>query len=313
MSEEIETAILRALYCGWNAGDQTAVNLNAIRLDKGWDERSFRLTCERLERVGMLDQNYELTASGVVQAEKVGAAPDDLYQQNREARSALLLELQRWAEHPDPLDSVHYKVLATNCGLDETIASNNLPILTDWGYIYWPEYSDAALTDLGRRALEDAKHRYALSAEFEKVSLMEPKARGRAFEDLFAKLVESAGWSVETNAKTSNEEFDVVISREREHYLIECKWQADPLEDGAVSKLFGRLARRQGVSGGLIVSMSGFSKGALAGAVTDSTSKQILFFGRGDVEAILSGKATFDDLLTHKQRELAVRRRIKVD
>src|SRR5688572_27449212 len=126
MSLEIERTILGILYRAWHAGDQTVVNLNAMRLDKGWDERSFRVTCERLERAGTLDQHFELTSLGVVYAEKSGAAPDDLCHENLRARSTLLYEPQRWAEQSDPMDGVYYRVLATNCGLDETVALNNL-------------------------------------------------------------------------------------------------------------------------------------------------------------------------------------------
>jgi len=55
---------------------------------------------------------------------------------------------------------------------------------------------------------------------------------------------------------------DVMIHKGRDFFGIECKWEKKPIQAGVIRELFGKLGNRIDVKG-IIVSMSGFSKGAI--------------------------------------------------
>lgn len=76
---------------------------------------------------------------------------------------------------------------------------------------------------------------------------------------------------------------DVLFYREREYYLVECKWEKDPIEAPIVRELSGKLANRWDVRG-VIASMSGFSIGAVIQAQEYAGKHIILFFGPADID-----------------------------
>jgi hypothetical protein len=62
--------------------------------------------------------------------------------------------------------------------------------------------------------------------------------------------------------RTSNEEIDIIISKEREYYLLECKWENKRIGARVIREVFGKLGNRADVRG-IVISMSGFTKGAV--------------------------------------------------
>jgi hypothetical protein len=147
-----------------------------------------------------------------------------------------------------------------------------------------------------------------LAKEFIEILKMAPHPRGREFQKWFAKLVEQHGWLQEEGVRTSHEEMDVFISREREYYLAECKWEQRPVGVRVIRELFGKLGNRTDTKG-IVVSMSGFS-GTVAKQVQDFANQRvILLFGPVDVCLLLYGQVTFDDLVTKKCDALVKRRK----
>lgn len=120
--------------------------------------------------------------------------------------------------------------------------------------------------------------------------------------------MEFTGWNQEANVMTSYEQIDVVIHRNREFYLIECKWEKDPIEAGEIDKLFGKLRRRIGTNG-FLMSMSGFTSGAIENVEDSTSDKLILLFGKEDIEEIIANPNSFDSLFNEKCEELVMRRK----
>ena len=101
--------------------------------------------------------------------------------------------------------------------------------------------------------------------------------------------------------RTSYEEMDVIIYKAREYYLIECKWMKGPIEASVIREFYGKLSHRAGVDG-IVVSMSGFTAGAVGEVKKQLHSKVILLFGPKDVEALVYENAGFEDLLNQKHQ-----------
>ena len=139
---------------------------------------------------------------------------------------------------------------------------------------------------------------------------MSPQPRGRAFQKLFAKIIGRDGWSQEEGARTAHEEMDVIVHREREYYLVECKWEKDPMEAEVVRELYGKLSNRVGVQG-IIVSMASFTQGAIKQAEDYANSRVILFFGPKNLHKMVYGQISFAALLTAKYQQLITRKKVE--
>jgi len=148
--------------------------------------------------------------------------------------------------------------------------------------------------------------------EFEGISGMKPQPRGRAFQKLFARIAGQQGWSQQEGVRTSHEEMDVIIYREQECYLVECKWVRNPIQASVVRELRGKLGNRADVRG-IIVSMSGFTNGAMDQVEDFAGDRAILLFGPQDVRSMVFEQVAFTELLNRKYTALVVRRRVVVD
>lgn len=315
MNDEIKRSILTVLYSAWHSGLEELPDLESLCASNEWDVKQFRRTVSALEHRGMLRElgfRDELTAAGVRYAEDSGIAPSEDYEANQAVRSNLCFALKQALENQDLPDSVPYQVLARFCEIDQALALRNLELLAEVGYIAWEEVGCVVLTERGYQAIEAARLRQVLLDEFGEVAAMPPHPRGIAFQVLFAKLLEHSGWSKQDSVRLPGEEIDVVISREREHYLIECKWERDPVGAPTIREFLGKLNKRSGVNG-LFVSMSGFTGPAIEEAEGGTASKLVLFFGPKDVERLFNGQRTFDDLLTKKHTALSIVRRIEFE
>lgn len=104
---------------------------------------------------------------------------------------------------------------------------------------------------------------------------------------------------------------DVVVWREREYYLLEGKWEKNPIEAGVVRELFGKLGNRVGVNG-IVTSMSGFSKGAAEQTEEYAAQHVILLFGEEAIKKLVYGHEKFADLLDIKYRQLSTKRRAEL-
>jgi hypothetical protein len=100
---------------------------------------------------------------------------------------------------------------------------------------------------------------------------------------------------------------DVMVHRQREFYLLESKWEKDPIEAAVIRELHGKLSNRVDVRG-IVVSMSSFTSGAIQQVQDYASSRVIFLFGPGDVDKLVSGQALFEDLLDEKYTGMVTRR-----
>jgi predicted Mrr-cat superfamily restriction endonuclease len=138
---------------------------------------------------------------------------------------------------------------------------------------------------------------------------MSPQGRGKELQKLFARMVEQHGWLQEEGVKTSNEEIDVIIHRDREYYLVECKWEKGPIEAKVIREFHGKLTKRADVRG-IVVSMAGFTSGAEEEVRNYTGSRIILLFGKIDTENMIFNRVEFEELLNEKYKNIITRRQV---
>ena len=309
---EIEKVILQALYDGWFR-NEARVTLRDMPAEKGWDHLTYDKAVHALVDNGCIrpwgiGENYRIRAEGIISAEERGIVPEAQVKVSRELRTRLLALLGEVFDHQGHLASKHIEELASETAGDSYFVLHNLQLLTDLGYVETPLNGSFKLTRSGLEAVAQWRQQSALAQELEDISHLQPHPRGRALQRLFAKAVAQEGWSPVEGARTAHEEMDVIVSRGREYYLVECKWERNPIGAAVVRELYGKLGNRVGVWG-ILASMSGFTRGTPKQVEDFAGEKVILLFGPEDVHALIYRRTSFEQLLDGKYGELAIRRK----
>lgn len=313
VKQEIETAILRALYGAW--AERGDVSLNTVLEEGKWEESLFWTVAERMEkRDGLITAQgswaiYELTLRGVLYAEQKGAPLAEEVGRHQAARTEILALLADLYDREGVDADYHYSEICEAAGLDEELALLNLSFLTDADYVHDTSSSSFRITHKGVEAVQKWRQQKALGEAFDRIEALAPHPRGRALQKLLARAIEQSGWSQEEGVRTPHEEMDVVIHRGREYYLVECKWVHDPVEASVVRELKGKLDNRVDVRG-IVVSMLGFTAGAVQQAADYAGQRVILLFGPKDVRALVDQETSFEGLLDEKYKALVTRRQI---
>jgi hypothetical protein len=102
---------------------------------------------------------------------------------------------------------------------------------------------------------------------------------------------------------------DIVVFRGSLFYLIECKWEAEPIQASIIRELFGKLGNRANVHG-LVVSMSGFTSGAVEQTKDYAGQRIILLLGPEDVRDLIEHRRTYDELIDEKHKALVTQRKV---
>ena len=309
---KVKNQVLAALYDDFFTTGEYR-NLHHLLDQEGWDRTPFWNLIDRMYKEGLIlgrpGGSYRLDAPGVIHVEEAGIAPEELFKTNQQARTQILLALAKVYDEKGSLYSAANSDLMEETGFDKNILLGNLLVLLGLDYAESSGNAGSRITIRGLEAVEQYRRQKGLADEFETVSKMSPQPRGRALQKLLAKVCERNGWGQEESVRTSNEEMDVIVFRDREYYLLECKWEKDPIEAEVVRELFGKLGNRIDVRG-IIVSMSGFTKGAVKQVEDYIGQRIILLFGEADVKALLYGRASFNDLLNAKYKELVTKRKV---
>jgi hypothetical protein len=117
-------------------------------------------------------------------------------------------------------------------------------------------------------------------------------------ESLVAEVLRCWGIDAETNVRGSGgrDQIDVVLATADARFVLEAKWHTPPLPAAAIAKLFDRLRSRAAGTFGVVLSMSGYTRGATDEA-SHSKWPNILLLDRSHFEAMLCGLISPADLL----------------
>ncbi len=313
-NSSIRDAILRELYFAFSKGEllvgisdlsnsleKTEAELYEALVDLHKDDFSSAVT----------NDSYKISPEGVIYVENNKLVPDVMVSENRALRRKMLDEFAIIHEKYKGSQSLHVETIADTIKSDVHIILNNADALTHLGFIAPNFIGDFKITDGGLWDIKNRREQQELSLEFRRISEMKPHQRGREFQEFIAKLASREGWRQEVSLKTSNEEIDIILFRNREFLFVECKWENKPIEASVVRDFYGKLDTREGVVG-IIISMSGFTKGAIGYVESQIGKKIILLFGSGDINSIVNGETNLEDLINEKHRQLITRKIVLV-
>lgn len=103
------------------------------------------------------------------------------------------------------------------------------------------------------------------------------------------------------------EQIDGAFVLDREHFLLECKWQQKPVDLNDLRDLDGAVGSSLDNTLGLFVALNGFSKDALAGYIQGNRPRIVCVDGQ-DLMAVLDETIELPDLIQRK-KDLAVEKR----
>ncbi|MDQ3040983.1 MAG: restriction endonuclease [Acidobacteriota bacterium] len=310
--QEIKNHILKTFWDSWDKNKNISLYLGVFSPEiYEQNEDTIDEIIEELKSKEFYNDSYggEMTGKGIVYSESQNLVEAERIQYHQSLRHKILSFLFQLYESKGYSECIHLLELTKKleADIDEIakehqllgeigLVKNHHPSISREGIEYWNEHL----------LLESFKNEFSDLTNLKDIT---PQQRGKKLEFLMAKVLEFSGWRQEPNVETSYEQIDVVIHKNREFYLIECKWEKDPSEAEVIDKLFGKLSRRAG-TGGILISMSGFTKGSVDCVKDFTNQKLILLFGKEDIEQIISNPKSFEELFNNKYKELVMRRNV---
>ena len=144
----------------------------------------------------------------------------------------------------------------------------------------------------------------AVKAEFfELVASDNPQQRGFLLEKILRGLFELFDLDPKASYRITGEQIDGAFSFEGTDYLLEAKWQKDPVAAADLDNLAGKLSRKLENTLGLFLSVDGYSEDAVK---THSSGRRLVILMDGsDLMAVLEGRIDLVQLLLRKRRHAA--------
>lgn len=153
-------------------------------------------------------------------------------------------------------------------------------------------------TDAVREALEELTREY-----LELVSSKDPQGRGYRLERILYRLFELFDLDPKASFKVVGEQIDGAFTFEGTDYLLEAKWQMEPVRAADLDSLAGKLSRKLDNTLGLYLAINGYSED---GVRAHSAGRRLMLLMDGsDIMAVLEGRIDLVRLLLRKRRAAA--------
>lgn len=159
-----------------------------------------------------------------------------------------------------------------------------------------PSTSETAPTQI------DASVSHALRDSLLEISRLAPQARGYAYERFLKNLFDVHGLSPRASFRLVGEQIDGSFELSGETYLLEAKWEADPIGVADLHAFNGKVEEKAAWSRGLLVSHSGFTEDGLAAF---GRAKRVVCMDGLDLHAMLDQRLSFSDVMARKVRRAA--------
>lgn len=131
-------------------------------------------------------------------------------------------------------------------------------------------------------------------------TLENPKKRGYAFESFLNDLFEFYELDPRRSFKISGEQIDGAFTFENTDYIVEAKWQKDPVNAGDLYKFAGKISGKLKITMGLFISYFGYSPESLS--VDAPGIKSMILMDGPDLMAVIDERIDLTDLLYRKRR-----------
>lgn len=126
--------------------------------------------------------------------------------------------------------------------------------------------------------------------------------RGYQFEKFLGELFAFFDLSPRSSFKIQGEQIDGAFTHDNQDYLIEAKWQKDPMERQDIDIFEAKVSRKLKTALGLFISVNGFNLSAES--IAGSEKSIILMDGR-DLMQVLENRISLSDLIYLKRRHAA--------
>lgn len=144
----------------------------------------------------------------------------------------------------------------------------------------------------------DPKKLRNLIQEYRKLQGLEgynAQTRGQRLNGFLAELLRCWGINAAHNIRGSGE-IDVGFELGGRHFIVEAKWESEPIGTGPIAKLQKRIRQRLSGTIGLFISMSGYSPEAVS-EVKEGERPSVLLLTQEHLEAMLSGFVPPEELI----------------
>lgn len=153
-------------------------------------------------------------------------------------------------------------------------------------------------TDAVRKALEELTHEY-----LEQLSSEDHQGRGYRLERILYRLFELFDLDPKASFKAVGEQIDGAFTFEGTDYLLEAKWQREPVRASDLDSLAGKLSRKLDNTLGLYLAVNGYSEDGIR---AHSAGRRLMLLMDGsDIMAVLEGRIDLVQLLLRKRRAAA--------
>lgn len=147
-----------------------------------------------------------------------------------------------------------------------------------------------------QKQLEELKQEF-----FQLVGSEHPQQRGFMLEKVLKGLFDLFDLDPKASFRIVGEQIDGAFSFEGTDYLLEAKWQQEPVVAADLDGLAGKLSRKLENTLGLFLSVNGFSEDAVK---THSSGRRLTILMDGsDLMAVLEGRIDLVQLLLRKRRK----------
>ncbi len=133
------------------------------------------------------------------------------------------------------------------------------------------------------------------------VSSDNPQQRGYSLEKVLKGLFDIFDLDPKASFKITGEQIDGAFSFEGTDYLLEAKWQQEPVAAKDLDGMAGKLSRKLENTLGLFLSVNGFSEDAVK--VHSSGRRLVILMDGSDLMAVLEGRIDLVQLLLRKRRK----------
>jgi hypothetical protein len=139
-----------------------------------------------------------------------------------------------------------------------------------------------------------------LRAQLSDLAPLMPAQRWRRFEDLIENLFKRGHFRTERKSQVAGaRQIDLVASRGAVVYLVEVKWESEPVDVGGIDGLYARLDGTPATTTGVFVSPSGFTSGLRAELIRRK-GRPILLVGPQELVDVLDDPRSLAQMLQRK-------------
>ncbi len=141
-----------------------------------------------------------------------------------------------------------------------------------------------------------------IKADLLQVTVLEPHARGYAFEGFLKSLFDAFGLAAQDPFRLRGEQIDGSFQLGNEIYLLEAKWHGQPIGVAELHTFHGKIEQKAAWTRGLFVSNSGFTDDGLAAF---GRGKRVICMDGLDLYEMLDREISLTHVLERKVRRAA--------